>query len=237
MANFRIGTLRLARLDSQGALDSLETAVSLQPNHAEARNLLGTALARLGRSTDAIAQFRLALGYRPGYMNAQYNLARALARAGASDEAIVNYRQILTELPQDTSVHNELGELYLSRREFALAIGQFDETLAIDPGNQTARQDREAAEAAMGRRDKPHHSKPQHRFPCSPPMPFSAFIDAQAAQRQADETASRQEPHIEPARFLGRNVNLCRRNQLECHDVGVRLIDRRHRNPSIFRAG
>jgi tetratricopeptide (TPR) repeat protein len=155
MGNFRIGMLRLARLDSQGALDMLETAVRIQPDHAEARNLLGTALTRLGRSADAIVQFRLALRYRPGYMNAEYNLARALARTGAADEAIASYRRILIALPQDTAVHNELGELYLSRQEFALAIGQFDETLAIDPRNETAHKDREAAvEAGASPSDK-----------------------------------------------------------------------------------
>ena len=113
MANFRLGTLRLARLDSQGALDMLETAVRIDPRHPEARNLLGTALTRLGRSADAIEQFRLALRYRPDYVNAEYNLARALARNGFWDEAFAGYEKILVALPKDTAVRNELGELYL----------------------------------------------------------------------------------------------------------------------------
>jgi tetratricopeptide (TPR) repeat protein len=132
MAHFKIGTLRLARLDPPGALAMLQTAVRLDPNHAE-----------------AIAQFRLALKGRPDYPNAQYNLARALAKTGMYDEAFENYRQILAELPQDTDVRNELGELYLARGRFAEAIEQFDQTLTIDPKNETARKDRELAMQAQ----------------------------------------------------------------------------------------
>jgi Flp pilus assembly protein TadD len=145
MAHFKIGALRLARLDPPGALAMLQTAVRLDPNHPEARNMLGASLAALGRTAEAIAQFRLALKTRPDYPNARYNLARALAKTGMYDEAFENYRQILGELPQDTSVRNELGELYLARGRFAEAIEQFDQTLTIDPKNETARKDRELA--------------------------------------------------------------------------------------------
>jgi Flp pilus assembly protein TadD len=149
MAHFKIGTLRLARLDPPGALAMLQTAVRLDPNHPEARNMLGASLAALGRTAEAIAQFRLALKGRPDYPNAQYNLARALAKTGMYDEAFENYRQILAELPQDTDVRNELGELYLARGRFAEAIEQFDQTLTIDPKNETARKDRELAMQAQ----------------------------------------------------------------------------------------
>ena len=145
MAHFKIGTLRLARLDPPGALAMLQTAVRLDPNHPEARNMLGASLAALGRTAEAIPQFRLALKARPDYPNARYNLARALAKTGKYDEAFENYRQIVAELPQDTDVRNELGELYLARGRFAEAIEQFNLTLSIDPKNETARKDRELA--------------------------------------------------------------------------------------------
>jgi Tfp pilus assembly protein PilF len=145
MAHLKIGTVRLARLDPPGALAMLQTAVRLDPNHPEARNMLGASLAALGRTAEAIAQFRLALKARPDYQNARYNLARALVKTGMYDEAFENFRQILAALPQDTDVRNELGELYLARGRFADALEQFGQTLAIDPSNETARKDRELA--------------------------------------------------------------------------------------------
>jgi len=145
MGHFKLGTLRLARLDPPGALAMLQTAVRLEPDHPEARNMLGASLAALGRTAEAIPQFRLALKGRPDYQNARYNLARALVKTGMYDEAFENFRQILIALPQDTDVRNELGELYLSRERFSEAIEQFDRTITIDPKNETARKDRDLA--------------------------------------------------------------------------------------------
>ncbi len=145
MAHFKLGALRLARLDPPGALSLLQAAVRIEPDHPEARNLLGSALAALGRTTEAMDQFRLALKTRPDYGNARYNLARILVKAGRYDEAIENYLQVLESFPRDAQVRNELGELYLRRSKFAEALEMFNQALAIDPLNEAARRNRETA--------------------------------------------------------------------------------------------
>src|SRR6185503_18116208 len=86
-AYFEIGALRMARLDSAGALPMIEKAVGIQPKDPEARNLLGSALVAAGRNSEAMEQFRAAIRLRPDYGTARYNLARALVRAGKYDEA------------------------------------------------------------------------------------------------------------------------------------------------------
>jgi len=101
LANFNLGTLAMARLNVSAAVAMLEKAVRLEPGRPDAHNLLGAALARVGRVPEAIAQFRVALGQRPDYPNARLNLANALLRAGKLDEAIADYRQVLAESPND----------------------------------------------------------------------------------------------------------------------------------------
>ncbi len=146
-AHLHLGAVRLARLDPAGALVMLAVAVRVQPDHPEARNMLGSALAATGRTTEAIEQFRAALRLRSDYGNARYNLARALVRAGKYDEAIESFDEILNEFPRDAKVRNELGELYLRQRKFSEAIELFDQALAIDPSDEAARRNREAAQS------------------------------------------------------------------------------------------
>ncbi len=93
----------------------LQAAAAIEPRHPEARNLLGTAYAALGRNTEAIEQFRLALRLRPGYENARLNLGRALLRAGKLDEAIEDCRQVIAVFPSDPLAQDCLSKAVKGR--------------------------------------------------------------------------------------------------------------------------
>ena len=104
LANFDLGVLALARLDVSGAVSRLETAVRIEPNRSDAHDLLGAALARVGRVPEAIDQFQMALRERPDFAGARIDLANALLRAGKSEEALANYRQALAASPNDKAI-------------------------------------------------------------------------------------------------------------------------------------
>ena len=144
-AHFKIGALRLARLDHAGAVGTLEAAVRIRPGDPDARNLLGSALAALGRNTEAIEQFRAALAARPAYQIARYNLARALVRAHQYNEAAADFEELVRELPRDVQIRDELGELYLLEGKPDQAAAMFEQALAIDPNDKVAQQRRESA--------------------------------------------------------------------------------------------
>lgn len=145
--HFKIGELRLARLDLGGALETIEEAVRLRPGDPEARNLLGQDLAALGRNTEAIEQFRAALAERPDYQVARYNLARALIRARKYDEAAAHFEELVRQLPRDAQIRDELGELYLLHGKPDQAAAMFDQALAIDPHDKVARRNRESPQS------------------------------------------------------------------------------------------
>ena len=105
-ANFNLGALALARLNISGAVGMLENAVRLDPSRPDAHNMLGAALARVGRVPEAIMQLRQALAERPDFANARLNLAGALIREGKMDEALENYRQALATAPNDPTVRD-----------------------------------------------------------------------------------------------------------------------------------
>lgn len=144
-AHFNLGGIRLARLDPSGAAAELEQAVRIEPENPEARNQLGSAFAGLGRTSDAIDQFRGALKLRPNYQNARYNLARALIKTGRLDEALDLFRQVVAAFPQDAQARNGLGELLFRQGKFAEALEEFDKALALDPSLEIARKNRDLA--------------------------------------------------------------------------------------------
>jgi len=144
-AHFSLGGIRLARLDPSAAAGELQQAVRIEPQNPEARNLLGSAFSGLGRTSDAIDQFRLALKIRPDYQNARYNLARALIKTGRLEESVDLFRQVVAAYPQDAQARNGLGEVLFREGKFAEAVAEFDKALAIDPSLTVAQKNRELA--------------------------------------------------------------------------------------------
>ena len=69
---------RAARGDWAGAVAPLETAVRLQPDYADAHNDLGIALARLGRTAEALPRHETAARLKPDDPTLRFNLGAAL---------------------------------------------------------------------------------------------------------------------------------------------------------------
>src|SRR6185312_4001962 len=106
-----LGEIKMSRLDLEGAVSSLESAVHAGPKQSQGHNLLGAAFSRIGREREAIEQFETALRLDEGNVNARYNLVFALVKAGDLTAAQKNLAQVVTAYPKDASLHNFWGEL------------------------------------------------------------------------------------------------------------------------------
>jgi tetratricopeptide (TPR) repeat protein/mono/diheme cytochrome c family protein len=148
-ARLWLGALRLSLANPAGAEASLETAVRIDPSQPEGHNWLGLALGALGRSQEAISQFRTALVLKPDYANANFNLARTLARFGRYDEAASVFTAMITASPNDPQIRNAFGEVLLKMHKPADALAQFDRSLALDPSQQVAQEDRDIAQREL----------------------------------------------------------------------------------------
>jgi tetratricopeptide (TPR) repeat protein len=144
-----LGELKLSRLDTQGALSALETAVRLDPKQSQGHNILGAALTRVGQSRVAIEQFELALRLDPGNVNARYNLMFALIKAGNLTEAEGHLRQVIAVYPKDAGLHNLWGELLAREGKKSEAIAQFDEAISLDPTLEAARSNRQLVQSGV----------------------------------------------------------------------------------------
>jgi tetratricopeptide (TPR) repeat protein len=85
---------------------------------------LGLALARKGRTVEAILNFREAIAIKPDQPELHYHLGDALAVDGRVDEAILNYQEALLLDPDYAAARKHLGFLLATR-------GRTDE-----PGNR-----------------------------------------------------------------------------------------------------
>ncbi len=108
-SNFNLGAVQLSRLNPNAAVASLETAVRAEPARADARNMLGLALAATGRNGDAIAQYEASLRLHEDG-RARFNLANAQVKAGRLDDAVENYRRAMEAFPDDPLPKQRLEE-------------------------------------------------------------------------------------------------------------------------------
>ncbi len=126
-ANFNLGVVMLSRLNPNGAVASLRTAVRVEPGRADAHNALGLALAATGQSVEAILEFGRAVELRPEYVAARFNRAGALVKAGRLEEAIRDYRAVMAEDPEDVVVKRGLARALVARGRELSGEGKADE--------------------------------------------------------------------------------------------------------------
>jgi tetratricopeptide (TPR) repeat protein/mono/diheme cytochrome c family protein len=144
-----LGELKLSRLELQGAVSALESAVRADPKQSQGHNLLGAAFTRVGRGQEAIQQFDQALEIDPLNVNARYNLVFAQVKSGQIDAAAGNMEQVVAAFPADASLHNLWGELLARQQKYLEAIAQFDRALALNPKLEAARANHEDAEKRL----------------------------------------------------------------------------------------
>ncbi|MFY9753811.1 MAG: tetratricopeptide repeat protein [Candidatus Acidiferrales bacterium] len=148
-ARVMLGALRISRLDPAGAVEILGQAIRMNPQGSEGHYWLGMALQSVGRSQEAVAQFRTALQLNPDYTDARFDLANSLARAGQLDEAADDYRRVLAVFPHDAHAHNSYGEVLLRQNHPAEAIKEFDAALTADSNYTAAQRNRDRAQAEI----------------------------------------------------------------------------------------
>jgi tetratricopeptide (TPR) repeat protein len=110
-----------------------QTAVDRWPINPRAHNNLGFALARAGRTSEAIAQYEAALRLMPDYAEAHNNLGNALEGAGRTSEAIAQLEEALRLKPDYVKAHINLGNALEGAGRTPEAIAQFEEALRLQP--------------------------------------------------------------------------------------------------------
>jgi superkiller protein 3 len=97
------------------------------------RNILSSALLKLGRFEEAIIEYRKILSTNPNDINVLNKLGYALAHSGKSAEAVKEYEKILNIAPQNAIIHNILGAVFLQQGKSDEAVAEYRKSLQIKP--------------------------------------------------------------------------------------------------------
>jgi tetratricopeptide (TPR) repeat protein/mono/diheme cytochrome c family protein len=120
------------------AAEHFEAVVKLQPESAEARYNLGTALLASGKTAESIAQYEQAIRLRPAYAAAHNNWGRALVQLAKPAEALAHFRDAVRIDPASAEPHFNIGLLAGATGNTSDAIREFREAIRLDPDDADA---------------------------------------------------------------------------------------------------
>jgi len=156
-AAYRNLGLTLLPRDPAAAVDPFEHASKLQPQDAQNKWLLGTALERSGKLLPAIDQFQAAQKLDDKNLEISASLAHALLSAGRFEEAEAVYRSTLSLGPRDATLrqaHLGLANSLVAQKKLAEAATEFGAYLALNPADSAARIERASALVDLGQQDE-----------------------------------------------------------------------------------
>jgi tetratricopeptide (TPR) repeat protein len=114
-------------------------SLACDPANSVARDNLGRALAKNGRTEEAIAQYRKTLEIKPGFFEARNHLGIALFQSGDADDAIAEYRKALESNPDYLEARINLGNALGAKGQADEAIAEYQKAIAIKPDDAEAR--------------------------------------------------------------------------------------------------
>src|SRR6185437_1769840 len=108
--------------------------IAARPDSSDAHNILGVALAALGRPGEANEALRRAIEINPGAASYRANLSDVLRRAGRLDDAARAAQQAIELQPDNVHALNNLGIVQYERKQFEEAVACYRRALELKPG-------------------------------------------------------------------------------------------------------
>ncbi len=129
---------RLAQVSCQqdrfeSGLGFARRALAADPRRARTHLLLGMTLARLGRTSEALASFDQAIACKPALADAHGNRGDALTALGRQNEAVASYDRALALAPDSRETWCNRGAALHDLRRYDEALASYDRAIALKP--------------------------------------------------------------------------------------------------------
>jgi tetratricopeptide (TPR) repeat protein len=148
---YNAGAVQLEAGDYAAALQNLREAALLSPDSARAHDLLGVALAAVGRLQPAIEAGEKAIRLDPQLAGAWNNLGTLYSARGDHERALEATRQALRLAPDFAEAHNNLGKVHFDRGKLDEALASFERAMELRPSYLEAMQNRGLVLGELGR--------------------------------------------------------------------------------------
>jgi protein O-GlcNAc transferase len=136
-----LGITLLRLRDPQRAEAAVKQALTLNPDHVEARTLLAWIDSEIhGDFDSAIEEYSKAVKLRPDLAETYNNLGVAQKRKGQLERAAGNFSRALERRPDYSPALSNRGWVFVEQEKWPEARKDFERALAIDPENQGALQ-------------------------------------------------------------------------------------------------
>ena len=134
-----LGMSLLRLRDPQTAVLAVKKAISLNPNHADARTLLAWIESEIRGDIDtAIGEYRRVVELRPELPESYSNLAVALKKKGDLPGALTNLNKALELRPESGAALTARGAIFAEQRQWQDARRDFEQALALNPNDDGA---------------------------------------------------------------------------------------------------
>jgi Flp pilus assembly protein TadD len=114
---------------ADAAIEKLNAALSLRPNYAEARNLLGVCFDEKALYQKAQEEYKKAIKLESSNARFLNNLGYSYYLSGEYKDAIKWYQKALKFTPDDRRLHNNLGLAYGRRGDYNRAFQHFTQAV------------------------------------------------------------------------------------------------------------
>lgn len=129
-----IGAAYGAKKDFAQAADTYRELMKLMPDSAQGPHLLGLALRRMGRDTEAISMFEEALKREPSLNEALEQLVETIAARSQNWDGVVTRINKQIELAPGVAGHYYLlGSVYVQKRDWDQAEKAFQKAIELKP--------------------------------------------------------------------------------------------------------
>ena len=119
--------------DYAQALSAYDTAISLDPQLAEAYNNRGIVRYELGQFSKAVEDYTTAISLKQNYADALNNRGNAYAALEQFQKAKSDLQAALKINDNSANGHNNLGSVYFSQKNFSAAISEYTRAIQINP--------------------------------------------------------------------------------------------------------
>jgi Tfp pilus assembly protein PilF len=134
-----LGITLLRLREPQGAEAAVRKAITINPNHAEARTLLGWIDSEIrGDLEAAIKEYAKVVELRPDLPEAYNNLGVAQKRKGDLAKAADSFNQALKLKPDYTAAVSNRGWVFAEQNQWDDARREFEKALTINPNDDGA---------------------------------------------------------------------------------------------------
>jgi tetratricopeptide (TPR) repeat protein len=129
----KLGNACMIRGDLDAAAANYKAALRLAPHLTDCWCNFGNVHLKLGKPQDAITLYLQALKLNAGHWPARTNLVHALMATQQYIVARALLLELISERPQDSQIHHQLGKVCFELNDLDAAIAHFQEAVALNP--------------------------------------------------------------------------------------------------------